>query len=99
MRLSRLLSAVCLAGLLAACAQPRPFRVVGGEGPVECNAETANKDEGCFRRSPEISSKPAYTLHFVEFDDQGWLYPDVPEMGVAHTQIDRALGDISQKLV
>jgi hypothetical protein len=85
---------VCLTLLfaaLAACASPSPHKVSTGTDEVKCAVEAALKDEQCFNRTPEVSAEPgrSYTLHFVEFDDQGWLYPApedkgyVPEMGSA----------------
>src|SRR5690606_20082683 len=55
-------------------------------------------DDRCHARTPEVSQRPAYTLHFVEFDDQGWLYPDVPEMRKAHEQLGRAIDDVRRRL-
>ena len=43
----------------------------------------------------------AYTLHFVEFDAQGWAFPDTPEAGgegAPSRQIDCAIADLVRKL-
>jgi pimeloyl-ACP methyl ester carboxylesterase len=49
------------------------------------------------RVTPFVSEGPRYTLHFLEFDDQGWPYPD--SNGAAHNgrQIDCALADLEHK--
>lgn len=46
-----------------------------GADDVTCGIDTSVTDKQCFDRTPEVSTEPSYTLHFVEFDDQGWLYP------------------------
>jgi len=90
--------------VLAACASPRPHKVSTGADDVKCGVDTSVKDERCFDRTPEVSAAPPYTLHFVEFDDQGWLYPSpaddgyVAEMGSAHGQLDRAVHDVASRL-
>lgn len=89
---------------LAACAAPRPHKVSSGGSEIECGVEASVRDERCFLRTPEVSANPPYTLHFVEFDDQGWLYPSpaekgyVAEMGSAHDQIDYAVRNLASRL-
>lgn len=100
-RSMRVLIAVCLASMLTACATPVPYRLSKGEAHVDCSTDAERAKNRCFERTPEISTKPAYTLHFVELDDQGWQYPRRKDagytdaMGSAHEQIDRAIGDLS----
>lgn len=50
--------------------------------------------------TPELSAAPAYVLHFLEFDDQGWLYADAGgEPGWRpESQIDCAIADLSQRI-
>ncbi len=99
----RLCLALVLAAL-AACTSPRPHKISTGTADIDCGVDTSLKDERCFDRTPEVSADPSYTLHFVEFDDQGWLYPGpkddgyVPEMGSAHGQLDRAVEDVASRL-
>ena len=99
----RLCLALVLAAL-AACASPKPHKVSTGAADVDCGVDTSVTDERCFERTPEVSADPAYTLHFVEFDDQGWLYPGpkddgyIAEMGSAHGQLDRAVEDVAARL-
>lgn len=95
---------VLVLAALAACTSPRPHKMSTGGGVVDCGVETSLSDERCFDRTPEVSADPAYTLHFVEFDDQGWLYPGpkddgyAAEMGSAHGQLDRAVEDVAARL-
>jgi hypothetical protein len=77
---------------------------MGGDD-IACGVDTSIRVEPrCFDQTPEVSAKPAYTLHFVEFDDQGWLYPGrrdegyVAEMGSANEQLDRAVKYIASGL-
>lgn len=51
--------------------------------------------------TPEIAADDSYTLHFVEFDDQGWAFPDgddLPQAGTPSRQIDCAIADLRNKL-
>ena len=89
---------------LGACASTSPHKFMLGDANLECNVATASKNPECAARSPEVSTSPDYTLHFVELDDQGWLYP-APQsqgytdaMGAAYSQIDRAIQDIAGRL-
>jgi hypothetical protein len=75
-----------------------PYKRAEGSDDLECGVVASIEDERCHARTPEISHQPPYTLHFVEFDDQGWLYPDEGETQHAHRQIDRAVDDIRQRL-
>lgn len=89
---------------LAACAAPRPHKVAEGVGDIVCSVDSSINDERCFNLTHEVSKEPAYTLHVIEFDDQGWLYPGLedsgydPEMGSAHEQLDRAMNDVASRL-
>ena len=53
--------------------------------------------------TPEISRSPSYSLHFVKFDDEGWLFPSrglngyEESMGDAHEQID-TFGQVSETI-
>lgn len=54
------------------------------------------------KRTPESPVDNSYTLHFVEFDDQGWLFPDgadpVHPEGTPSKQIDCAVADLAGQL-
>lgn len=98
---------LCLAlmfAALAACASPRPHKVSTVAANFDCGVESSLSEKQCFDRTPEVSADPSYTLHFVEFDDQGWLYPrpadqgDVAEMGSTYSQLDRAVEDVASKV-
>jgi pimeloyl-ACP methyl ester carboxylesterase len=101
---TRVLIAVCLASMLVACATPLPHRRSEGGAHVDCSTPEKRAENRCFEQTPETSTKPAYTLHFVELDDQGWQYPRPEDpghteaMGSAHAQIDRAIGDLARRL-
>lgn len=88
------------AAVLAGCSTPVPHRTAAGPPGVVCAGEATPP---CAQRSTEVSVDPAYTLHVVEFDDQGWLYPRPDaarsDAGEAHGQIDRAMKDVSQRLL
>jgi hypothetical protein len=66
--------ALCL--LLLGCAPAEPFRrnLYAGDAPA-CPLERAEADPRCATATPEVDPGK-YELHFVEFDDQGWLYPE-----------------------
>lgn len=64
-----------LCALLTACAPAEPFRKdLLGEGALACTRAGAEGEPRCARATPEVDPGN-YELHFVEFDDQGWLYP------------------------
>lgn len=62
--------------LLAGCAPAEPFRknLYAQDAPA-CPLESAEADPRCATATPEVDPGH-YELHFVEFDDQGWLYPE-----------------------
>lgn len=66
--------------LLGACAPNRAYRSqlldLGADQRCE-RGGPAPMAEPCAHVSPE-AVKDLYELHFVEFDDQGWLFPDAP---------------------
>ncbi|MEM5432174.1 hypothetical protein [Cupriavidus oxalaticus] len=95
--------------LLCACAPNYAYRthLVSGKA-VNCPLPTANAQDDarpstdCMRVTPEVT-QGAYELHFVEFDDQGWLYPDKPASGAEPAaspsgQIDHLMKRLTQLL-
>lgn len=104
-----------LAGIAAACAPLRPYRTVAsadadctptglnmneptdpGFGAVECPGNLI--EEVAKGTGPD--QQGAYQLHFVEYDDQGMLFPGgVPEYGEAHRQVDLFLSDLRRQLL
>jgi hypothetical protein len=61
-----------LVSLLVGCTSPRPYRTdLVDTGSVSCPADRAHLLSQCEHVTPETG--PGYELHFVEFDDQGWL--------------------------
>ena len=63
-----------LSGVLSGCTvQPyRPFMTSEQPGSACTSPATADR----LRSTPEVPDDKSYTLHFVEFDDQGWPFPD-----------------------
>lgn len=102
----RLYLTLVFALLVAACASPRPHKVTMGADDIDCKVGSSliPNNAQCFDRTPEVSTVPPYRLHFVEFDDQGWLYPGrddngyVPDMGTAHDQLENAIRDVASRL-
>jgi hypothetical protein len=102
----RLLS-VCRATILACCAlllsgclsgPHRPYGTAGSPG-APCAATDAMHPATLVTPEIEVRPKASYTLHFLEFDDQGWPYPDrnAPGASPSH-KIDCAIGDLAHRL-
>lgn len=88
---------------LSSCADvpQRPY-VAGGKEVVDCPTQPLPTTEAHLI-TPEVPPDKAYTLHFLEFDDQGWPYPDGDSakgspVATPSRQIDCAIGDLSKKL-
>ncbi|MDN7176573.1 hypothetical protein M0D69_00750 [Caballeronia sp. SEWSISQ10-4 2] len=66
--------------LLSACTDIPPYRTQLLEASaVDCPTAKLARREKCGHVTPEIvKGSDAYEMHVVEFDDQGWLYPDRP---------------------
>lgn len=98
-RRCRLVPALALLALLAAagCAPLQPYRTrLAAEAPVACNPSLPDPAQGDGGGRVPAACKPllredadAYSLHFVEFDDQGWPFPrEVEGYGDAWRQSD-----------
>jgi hypothetical protein len=94
---------LALCALLAGCAPAEPFRknLYTDDAP-SCPAGLAEKDARCAQATPEVDPGN-YELHFVEFDDQGWLYPEphgaLPRAGgAAWNQADHLVKRLSALL-
>lgn len=98
---SRFVAWLLAAGLLAACSSTvhRPYIAAAAEGGG-CAKGTGTVQPGA--TTPEIVRGTAgYTLHFLEFDDQGWAYPNDPSRGVDYrpeSQIDCAVAHLASRL-
>jgi hypothetical protein len=85
---------------LTGCADtPKHPYIAGPIALPECNNVPANakKDE----ITPEIAGNPPYTMHYLEFDDQGWPYSDTNQADNKWSpghQIDCAIKDLVEKL-
>jgi hypothetical protein len=85
---------VCAACLIGGCAvlPHRPYIQAAEPGAACASTVAADK----LRTTPEVPDDKSYTLHFVEFDDQGWAFPD--GTGTPSRQIDCAIADLRHKL-
>lgn len=91
-----IVAAVLASLALLGCARSTPYRYLAPEQTHGCKENWDLKIEECAAVTPE--STPAYQLHFVEFDDQGWLAPQSaqgqeakPPYGSASGQIEAVL--------
>lgn len=93
----RLLTCLLLGLMLTGCSHQLPFRP-HVHLPIEGCQQPVAGDQA--KSTPELGN--GYALHFVEFDDQGWTYPDVDRDGVRSgspsRQMDCALADLTTKL-
>lgn len=97
MRALTLLAAATV--LLSGCASSIPFRTSVVETVRHaCEERIAATDPACAHATPEVSRETPYELHFVEFDDQGWLHAASEERGEAQSQLDRVMAAINEKL-
>ncbi len=95
----RRLALAIVASALAGCANApyRPYVTAGSEG-ADCPG--AGVGTPASLTTPEFGPPPTptYTLHFLEFDDQGWPYPDPAGKGSPGHKIDCAIGDLVHRL-
>lgn len=99
---------VAFGWMLASCTPLAPYRTVEDPsancqpGNTRDNPQSDSfgaVDPRCDRLVEEVAPKSAegkggYELHFVEFDDQGELFPDIGQNGVAATQMERFLARV-----
>lgn len=94
-----LLTALIWVTLLEGCSvlPQRPF-MKAQHPETQCKSGTSDAD----RATPEVGPQGAYTLHYVEFDDQGWVFPDSidPSVGdgAPSHQIDCAIAGLRHSL-
>ena len=75
-----LIVSIVLAATLTACTPNEAFRKSAALPAVPCkSAAPASFPVDC--RQAITETTPAYDLHFVEFDDQGWTYPETADAG------------------
>jgi hypothetical protein len=105
-----------LVGITAGCAPLRPYRTVASAnvdctpGGLNVN-QPGDPRFGAVPQCPanlieEVAAgtgsdhRGAYQLHFIEYDDQGMLFPGgVPEYGQAHDQVNLFLSDLRRQLL
>ena len=86
--------AVCVVCVIGGCAvEPHRPYIQSAESGAACPSTPAADKQ---RTTPEVPDDKSYTLHFVEFDDQGWAFPD--GTGTPSLQIDCAIADLGHKL-
>lgn len=96
---------MCLAVLLMGCAATphRPYVRAITENLGGCKAHAIPAAAKADLTTPEISRAPPYTLHFLEFDDQGWPYKntktaDSDALSSSEEQSDCAIADLANRL-
>jgi hypothetical protein len=94
----QLLVAAALA-LLAGCVPTAPFRTVWNAAvttapPADCEA-AASRNGSTAAQLPNHERTQAYDLYYVEFDEQGLLYPrSQPNVGIASCHIEALIRDL-----
>ena len=82
--------------VLCACGPNRAYRThLVAAGDVTCTvleADDARMSKNCEHVTPEVGNDGTYELHFIEFDDQGWLYSN------KHPSEDKLVRDPSQQI-
>ena len=92
-----------LCTLLTACAPAEPFRKnLYAPGALACPIGKVKTIPACAQATPEVDPGN-YELHFVEFDDQGWLFPEprgalARPGGAAWNQADHVMKRLSKLL-
>lgn len=97
MRLSHVLLVLAIAAGTG-CTSLNPYRTF--KPPAEAECDLIDKEGNAPRACASLITEPtdAYDLHFVEFDDQGRLYPNHEVYGVASTQIDSFLDAVQRQV-
>jgi hypothetical protein len=103
--LSRLLPAsLALAAvfMLGGCIPLKPYRtdIPSAGGPAPCTAETdaAKRHPVAPCVSQATERNDSYTMHVVEFDDEGWPWEVENANRLAASQTDSAIGQIKEQL-
>ncbi len=84
-----------LAMLLAGCATREPHRSCQTTMP---GLPDGVPTEACASDNRLFEQAERYSLHFTEFDDQGWVHDDKPNAGQAPAQIDRVMQHLGSLL-
>ena len=85
--------------LLAGCVPTAPFRTVWNAAvttapPADCEA-AASRNGSTAAQLPNHERTQAYDLYYVEFDEQGLLYPrSQPNVGIASCHIEALIRDL-----
>src|SRR5262249_18020279 len=86
----------CFGCWLMGCTPTQPYRTVLPVGPLNCPQETGGEvPESC--RTSMWEHTDGYDLFFVEFDDQGLLYPKGKDgAGDVWQQLDRLMTQLRE---
>jgi len=83
--------------LLWGCASDRPYRNrLASVGEITCPPVLAKRLEACANVTPETGQ--GYELHFVEFDDQGWLPKLETESSAAGNKQQNQIDHLMERL-
>src|SRR5215475_7318451 len=90
-----LIVGVCLGYWVMGCTPTEPYRTVLPVRPLSCPQVGGDVPESC--RTSMWEHTEGYDLSFVEFDDQGLLYPkDATGVGDAWQQLDRLMAQLRE---
>jgi pimeloyl-ACP methyl ester carboxylesterase len=91
MNVGRIVSVLAL--LLSGCTSLEPIRRLNDVG-IDCSTidKKGHVAEACANQLVETAA--TYRLHFVEYDDQGRPYADLPQFGLASQQESLFLSDV-----
>ena len=99
MRFLSMLAAAGALAVLAGCVPTAPFRTTWNAAatpspPADCEARPSQPGSA-LAQLPNHETTQAYDLYFVEFDEQGLLYPrGRPEVGIASCHIEALMRDL-----
>ena len=62
--------------LMTGCAETAKHPFLASDLPNRPECRTARADTPTSAITPLVDDEAHYTLHFIEFDDQGWSFPD-----------------------
>lgn len=84
---------VVLTLMLSGCTSLQPLRVQNDAG-IDCSTTDKKGNVAPACANQLLESAKTYRLHFVEYDDQGRPYANLPQFGLASQQASLFLGDV-----
>ncbi|WP_394539420.1 hypothetical protein PRJ39_02255 [Lysobacter enzymogenes] len=93
-------SAILLAAslMIAGCTTLHPYRTNPVSRDIECDPDEDGRVSSICAELITERAK-SYQLHFVEFDDQGRPYADIPAFGAANTQVETFLAAVRRQTI